>query len=70
MGMMKELVRRSIKCCETVALGILLKTMPEERVYHAGFHSVDLDVIEQHQEDSHGGLLTSRVLGAPTAKLT
>ena len=69
MGMMKEHVRGPIKCCETFALDILLKTRAEELVQNRGFHSVDVEVRQRHQHDSHGGRLPSRVLGAPNKNI-
>ena len=57
MGMMKEHVRGPIKCCETIALDVLLKTRAEELVYQPQFRSVDIEMKERDQEDSHGGRL-------------
>ncbi len=65
MGMMKEHVRGPIKCCETIAQDVLLKTRAEELVYHPQFRSVHIKMKERDQEDSHGGRLPSRVLGGP-----
>ncbi len=68
MGMMKEHVRGTTKCCETIASDILLKTRAEDLVYHPRFHSIDLEIKERDQEDSHGGFSPSRVLGGPASK--
>ena len=68
MGMMKEHVRGPIQCCETIASDMLHLIRAEELVHHTEFKSVDVGMKQRKQVDSLGGLLPSRVLGAPIKK--
>lgn len=68
MGMMKEHVRGPIKCCETIAADVLLKTRAEELVFNPGFKAVDMGLKRRLKSDSHGGVSSARFSGVPVMK--
>ena len=59
MGMMKEHVRRPIKCAKTLA-----GDMCQELEYNEHFHLVHQDSEIRGRDDDHGGNSMARVLGA------
>ena len=63
MGMMKEHVRGSIKCCETLATDMCLQLRAEELVYCENFHPTDQVSKSRGREDQLGGFSHARVLG-------
>ena len=65
MGMMKELVRGPIKCCETLANAILLQTRAEMLSYNSNFEPVELYEQRRANCDDLGGKSQVRFLGAP-----
>ena len=68
MGMMKEHVRGPIKCCETIAADVLIKTRAEELVFNPEFKSVGMDINLRQMQDSHGGSSPARFIGKPVVK--
>ena len=65
MGMMKELVRGPIKCCETLAQDMLYKLRAEELLYHAEFNPVESISIPREKLDKLPGNSLSRFVGSP-----
>ena len=63
--MMKEHVRGPIKCAETLAADICLKTRAQELEYNKHYHPVHQDSEIRGRDDDHGGNSMARVLGAP-----
>lgn len=64
MGMMKEHVRGPIKCAETLAADVCLKSRALELAYHEDFKAIPLHTDIRGQEDDLGGNSTARVLGS------
>jgi hypothetical protein len=65
MGMIKELVRGPIKCCETLARNMLYKLRAEELLYYAEFNPVESISIPREKLDKFPGDSLSRFVGSP-----
>ena len=68
MGMMKELVRGPIKCCETLAQDMLYKLRAEELLYHAELYPADSISIPREKLDKLPGNSMSRFVGSPRTR--
>ena len=64
MGMMKELVRGPIKCCETLAQDTLYQLRAEALLHHSEFHVVENVSIAREKRDKLPGTSLIRFLGS------
>ena len=65
MGMMKELIRGPIKCCETLAQDTLYQFRAEALLHHSEFHPVENVSIARENLDTLPGTSLTRFVGSP-----
>ena len=65
MGMMKELVRGPIKCCETLAQDMLYQLRAEELLCHPEFRPVEIMSSPRQKLDNLPGISKIRFVGSP-----